>query len=417
MSWTIVKDLKEKRAQAHAQATELRSIAHKANRDLSADEVTKHDALIAEVESFNTRILREEKAGALDELIENKRSMIGRESTGVLPAKDMKRYSLLRAISRVAKGLPLDGVEAEVNKEMELRAGVPAKGSFYAPRTVSKRALNTSTGSGSIMTTTEDELIDVLRPKLLTSRLGCTILDDLHGQIRIPQKTAAGTTYWVGDGGTPTGSNPTLSQVLFVPHTIAGYTDITRQFAEQSSISAEAMVMDDLTKDIAIGIDIAAFAGTGSSNQPTGILNASGLTIISNGTNGGSPDYAVTTELETAVANANADQGQLSYVTTPNARGYFKVTPRSTSAVAAGFIWGDDNTVNGYNAYASNVLPNNGTKGTGSNLSTMIFGNFNDMVVGMWGNLDVLVDLQDVDIEYRHVASFAAMTDIVTTVS
>jgi HK97 family phage major capsid protein len=84
--------------------------------------------------------------------------------------------------------------------------------------------------------------------------------------------------------------------------------------------------------------------------------------------------------------------------------------------------------VNGYRAVVSNQVPSNLTKGTGTNLSAIIFGNWNDLIVGQWGTLDLMVDpynqstsgtvrvvaLQDVDIAVRHPESFSAMVDAVT---
>jgi HK97 family phage major capsid protein len=436
MSWTVIKDLKEKRATKFAAASAIRELANKESRDLSPDEQKQHDGFLSDVESFNTRLAREERAGSLGEAIDQNTNVKFADTSSTnelgMPEKDFQRFSLMKAVRSVLAGKQLSGIEAEVNKEMEKRMGRKAQGSFFMPTSLKmKRTLNLTSGAGSVMTTTEDTFIDVLRAKTLTNSIGATFLTGLHGKIAIPQKTSAASYYWVGEGGSPTASNLTLAQVLFTPHTIGAFSDITRQFAEQTSLDVEEMVTDDLMRDLALGVDIAAFQGTGTANQPTGILNTSGLPLVSNGTNGGSPDYAVITELETVVANNNADFGRLAYVTTPNARGYMKVTPRSTAAVAAGFIWGDDNTVNGYDAFASNVLPNGGTKGSGTGLSSMIFGNFNDLVIGMWGALDILVDpytgsssgtvrivaLQDLDIELRHVQSFAAMTDINTNVS
>ena len=48
--WQIIKDLKEKRAVAYAQAGEIRTAAHKEGRDLSDDENKRHDALRAREE-------------------------------------------------------------------------------------------------------------------------------------------------------------------------------------------------------------------------------------------------------------------------------------------------------------------------------------------------------------------------------
>jgi hypothetical protein len=57
-----------------------------------------------------------------------------------------------------------------------------------------------------------------------------------------------------------------------------------------------------------------------------------------------------------------------------------------------------------------------------------VFGNFADLVIGMWGSLDLMVDpytgstagtvrvvaLQDVDVQLRNVVSFATMVDALT---
>ena len=90
--------------------------------------------------------------------------------------------------------------------------------------------------------------------------------------------------------------------------------------------------------------------------------------------------------------------------------------------------------LNGYDAYVSNQVPDNltssgesGSTGeTGANRCCLIYGNWNDLVIGEWSGLDVLVDpytggtagtlriivFQDVDFCIRHVESFSASCDI-----
>ena len=82
----------------------------------------------------------------------------------------------------------------------------------------------------------------------------------------------------------------------------------------------------------------------------------------------------------------------------------------------------------GHRVIGSSLVPSNLTKGSGSSLSAMIFGNFQDLVVGEWGALDVLFDpfsgsntgamrvtvFMDVDVAVRHVESFAAIQDMTT---
>ena len=89
---------------------------------------------------------------------------------------------------------------------------------------------------------------------------------------------------------------------------------------------------------------------------------------------------------------------------------------------------GTDWTIAGYKAAFSNLVPANGTKGTGTDLSTLIFGNWSDLMVGQWGGIDIVVDdvteaakgnvriiaHSEWDIAVRHPQSFAAITDAVT---
>ena len=88
-----------------------------------------------------------------------------------------------------------------------------------------------------------------------------------------------------------------------------------------------------------------------------------------------------------------------------------------------------DARINGRRLVVSNNVPSNLSKGSGSNLSAIIYGNFADLMIGMFGNLEILVDpytdfakgttgiraLQSIDIAVRHPQSFAAMVDAIAT--
>jgi len=98
-------------------------------------------------------------------------------------------------------------------------------------------------------------------------------------------------------------------------------------------------------------------------------------------------------------------------------------------ASTAQFIWSEGGEMNGYESMVTNQVPSNLTKGTSAGVcSAIIYGNFADYLIGMWGGLDLTVDpftgstsgtvrvvaLQDVDMAARHGESFAAMQDALT---
>ena len=137
---------------------------------------------------------------------------------------------------------------------------------------------------------------------------------------------------------------------------------------------------------------------------------------------------AIAPEREGAVDNA--DRGALAYMTNPKVRCKLKTT-RKFGTDNEGTVWTDDprTPLNGYRAFVTNQVASNLTKGTGTNLSAIFFGNWNDLIIGQWGTLDILVDpytggttgtvrviaFQDVDVAVRHAESFAAVLDADTT--
>jgi hypothetical protein len=64
---------------------------------------------------------------------------------------------------------------------------------------------------------------------------------------------------------------------------------------------------------------------------------------------------------------------------------------RQASGVEGNFILNDTNVLLGYNVTSTNLVPSDLTKGTTSNTcSAVIFGNFADVLIGMWNSPDVL---------------------------
>ena len=192
-----------------------------------------------------------------------------------------------------------------------------------------------------------------------------------------------------------------------VPRTCGAFTDISRKLLIQSSLDVEQMVRNDIAKVIALEIDRAALYGTGSSNEPLGLHNTSGIGTESITAN--NPTFAQVVNMESDVAAANALMGNLAYITGATIRGAMKVKAKDSGSGL--FLWDGNNTVNGYNAYMSNQVE----------AGDIWFGNWSDCIIGYWSSLDLLVDpythsssgtiritaLQDVDVAFRHAASFS----------
>ncbi|WP_428309260.1 phage major capsid protein [Hydrocarboniphaga sp.] len=278
--------------------------------------------------------------------------------------------------------------------------------------------------------------IDLLRNKARVIEIGATLFRDLSGNLAIPRQNGTATTYWVGENTSPTESQQTIDQVTMTPKTLGAFTDYSRRLLLQSSIDIEVFVRLDLATLLALGIDFAALFGTGTSNMPLGMFNTSGIGAVIGGTNGAAPTWDHAVQLEEQVAVANADSGRLAYLTNAKVRSKLKRTQKF-SGTNGQEIWlrGRDpgngiGEVNGYDAFATQQVPSNLTKGTSTGVcSAMAFGNWSDLLIGLWGGLDVMLDpytgstagtkrvvaLQDCDVTLRRASSFAAMVDVLTT--
>lgn len=355
----------------------------------------------------------------------------GRPQTEIgMTQRDVREFSLVR----LARAMMNGGNRAEAAFEFEMSDQVArqlnrqARGVFIPAdmlRIMTTSAANVPAAGHLVGTDhASGSFIEMLRPRSVVMTLGARVLSGLVGNLDIPKQIAGSTATWIAEGADSVEDDLKFGNLTLTPKTISASLAMTRRLLLQSSPSVEQLARQDLLAAVARGIDVAAIAGAGGM-EPVGILNTSGIGLLPLGTNGGPPTWASIVGLETLVAAESADEGTLAYLTSIQARGKLK-----TSTVVDGvarFLW-DENTINGYRAAASVNVPHTTTKGTGTNLSTIIFGNFADIIVAEWGVIDLKLDeatlaksggkvlrvFQDVDIGIRHAASFAATKDMVT---
>ncbi len=365
---------------------------------------------------------------------------------------EQRRYSVLRAL-RIAAGIERGGLEADVSQDIARKLGKQARGVFiplslrgghYSRAVVEQamgRALDTkTTTAGSELVATEmGDMIGMLRARMKVRELGARVLSGLNGNVAFPRQTASSTLSWVPEnpGADLADSDATLDQVTLSPKTAMATTAYTRQLLAQSSIDVENFVREDLMAIGALGLDYAAINGTGTNNEPLGILNTTGIGAVVGGTDGAAPTWDHIVELEAEVANSNADVGQLGYLTNSEVRKKLKKTTKVSGDAGAGFVWEPDPAstdgggyLNGYRAAVSNQVPSNLDKGASVGVcSAIIFGNFADLLIGEWGAMEVIVDPYSkkkqgmveltlffmVDVAIRHPQSFAAMKDALTS--
>lgn len=320
-----------------------------------------------------------------------------------LDGKETQRYSLFRAIRALKFGgnnpkfLDEAKFEIECSQEVAKRLNRPLTSSILIPgeilqRSLGKeaamhglqhRAMATQPGSkGGYLVNVEDlGFIDILRNRSIGMAMGVRRLPGLVGNVQLARQTGKPSVTWQGGEGTSvTAADQTLGQLSMTPKTCIVITDVSEQLLAQATPSAEAFVMADLAADVAIdGVDNAIFNGTGGA-QPLGIKNTSG---VATGQDAASATYAKILAFISTAGTANAIRGNPGWVT--NTAGAIKLmqVQRFTSTDTP--VWAGnalDGQLVGFNAMSSEQLAS----------GNLIFGSWNEVVLGEWGVLELAMD-------------------------
>jgi len=363
----------------------------------------------------------EEFRGELLDVIGSNRAL--EEKSIGMTNKEVKRFSLLRAIHALANPTDRRAQEAasfefECSRAAAEAYGRTAQGILLPAEVLRnwKRDLNSADEAALF---TDDfrggDFIDVLRNSSSVMQAGATMLNGLSGDVKIPKKNTAAASGWIAtEGGAASESEMTVGSVSMTPKTLGAFTDITRQLMIQSSLDVEALVRDDLAQAIALAIDLGALSGSGSSGQPTGIKNTSGINVVDFGT---APDlvptYAQVIEMETKVREDNALGNGGAYIANATMYGALKSVEKASNT--AQFVVEPGGTMNGYRTIVSNQVAS----------GDLYFGDFRSLLIGFFGGLDIVVDpytsstsgtvriaaLQSCDVAVRHAASFCLGND------
>lgn len=350
---------------------------------------------------------------------------------------EKRRYSMTRAINRLANRQPLEGLEKECSDAAakQYKREEPA-GGFIMPHDIAEFAdrdmvaamlrvspslgmsrygqqLQRAMGAGNFTAAgaliAEDFLggsfIELLRNRTLLTQLGVGTMSGLVGNVVIPRQSGAATAYWLAEGEAVTATNQTFAQVGGTPKRLSAQTSYSKQLLAQSSLDAEALVRDDHVRIIAIAKDLAGIAGTGGA-QPRGILNGP----LTDATGGGNNITAITFGTSATRANlltfmssiqtANADIGTMQWLVNPNTRAKWQSIAQVPNYPV--YLTSDEGVTIGYPTPFTNQI---GTAGTFANRA--IFGAWGQAMFLDWAGYDVIVD------PYTR----AAYNEVVTTVN
>lgn len=429
-----LKELREERAALVATLTALQGRLQAEKRSMTTEEGTEFDGVTAKIDGIDTEIRRAEK---MEELARVAGAPVvdGEE-------KEARAFSFSKLIHEVGEN-KLSGLEKEMVEESAKEArslGISPNGIYLSNKVMDLKTremrtmtAGSATAGGNFIPLEKVGFFDALYAKTVLDQLGATKLTGLSANVDLTGFSSGVSVAWAAETADAASGDPVTAARQLRPSRIAGYSDISKQLLLQNNQSIDQKIIESFIKALAVAIEAAAINGSGSSNQPLGLLGTSGINSVAMGTNGAVPSLAKVLELVAAVENANAGMNG-KFLINPKLVARLKQTEISSGSGAMimsymAYFNGLADQIDGKPVFATTNVPSNLTKGTSSGVcSAMIYGDWENLVVGQFGGVELVVDPfsqaignktrvvvnQHVGIAVQQPAAFGAIVDLLT---
>ena len=234
------------------------------------------------------------------------------------------------------------------------------------------------------------EIIELLYPSTVIYALGARRLGMANGNLNLPKIKTGSRAMFTGEQRAIPKTAPKFGNLKLSAKKLTALIPMSNDLLRSTNFDNDVIVGQDVTKQMALGIDWGAFLGTGGEFQPLGILRNKGVLNVDVTTLG--TDYASTTGKLTAmfpnylvasVLKNNVFADGLGFVFNTSMEQFFKSVRDNTG----GFIFAEEMSKNGtlvgYPYKTTNLLETSGGK------TCIIFGNWNDLVIGEQGALEI----------------------------
>jgi HK97 family phage major capsid protein len=347
-----------------------------------------------------------------------------------------------RNVRHEIKSLVSAGMDNVDQGEMQWIRTKQLQGMGYNKKTLSW--LNDNLGGALVAPPEFGELIELLRNKEACVNAGAkTVPLPPQGRIVYPRQTAASNAYWVGENQPITDSDVGTGEVTLQAKKLAVLIKAPNELIRFASPAAEALIRDDMTKTMALALDLACLEGTGGNNTPEGLITKQFINRINSSTQGVDGDTLIGQDVYRMIAAVEESNAEYEgFLMRPKT--LYKFYQLRAASVSAGdnagpFLFNlireaSDGTIPmlaGYPVTKSTQVSQSRQKGASSNLTYIIGGMWSDMLIGMFGALEFAATtmgdtaftrdqtwvrgILSADMAVRHESAFCMLDSLSTT--
>ena len=370
-------EIKARMAEIKERRSAIIAAAKKEVRELTEAEEQELGCQKEELATLNSQL--DEIKKRLDELENEKMEAENPEDNADLddvkkdptdePAKEQKNKNsnstMKNSIVKEIRKALANGTKAfSINADMEIRA-------------------TTVTGNHTVVTSPEivetkiENILEPLYAESALGKLGVRWYTGLPmGDVSVPVM-GKGTVGWKSETAAATVYANTFTNVTLSPHRLTAFVDISNQLIAQDTVGVEAAIRRDIVTAISDKFEATIFGDAAIDDAPAGILSTG---ILNEAT-------AITTFADLCNAEAKVEAanviGAMKYLMNPSAKAVLRAMAKSSKNTQLVLEGGE---VDGVPAVVtSNVA-------TTDNKKVAIYGNFDNLAVASWGQIDIKVD-------------------------
>lgn len=353
------------------------AVVDRMNAAHKKDDNAAFEAAETELRTLDSKLERQRKIDAAE------RTEQGKTLAGGDEIAELRNQSLVETL-RFGAGMPVAD-RAKIEREQAMlaeRAGGPAKGVYVAAELFEKRDAMTTTTAGTIAPSDfrPDLFTSALTATAIVTRLGATTLTGLTGDVVIPREVDSPNVGWVAEDQALSIDGATFDSLTLTPHHVGVITELSRQLLQQSSPQVEQLIRNMMSRNIALEIDRAAIAGSGTGAEPRGILNDPDVEAVPFATD----LFTTTADMIAAADLANVGSSR-AFLSTNGVRATaMKLRDENGRAIPI------SEQFHGETAYFTNQAP--ADLGEEEDEHGLVYGDWSDFLIGIWSQLDVLVN-------------------------